>query len=517
MSKSVLQSAILRDPSLLSRFLFKTILAFLCLGCALLFIGKGTAQETVKPAPALPPTPFRINERITYNVSFGRWPNAAYAEIYAVSRGKIGERDAVELRSRIKTLDLTGALYLLDQSRTTFAGAESGLPLYVVKTETEGVMPKESIDNYLTNPITNYDLLTLLYQARNSGGSGTYTLQEAEKTYSVTFQPGGNEKVKTDAGEFDTTISTVQSDFFTQSGILDLRINFSTDDQRVPALIRFRTAKGDFRASVASIQVIEPEVEPETVTPQPPRPNPTPRPVPTATPYVDNLPLLPEVSFVLGETLEYKISSGGQPIGNITLRAKERKFTGQDSLLLTADVSSVTGQGTGLFRAGDFVRTLVNPDTLSPQQIDIRFTGGFSLLNQTAVFDQRTGGIMVGGANRVESPVGTHNLLSLIYAIRSFNLKPSKNPNNPVNDTRVAVFWDKRPYVFTLRPSDAEIINLQGQRTSAQLITINTGNPQLDALGLKIWLSNDKNRLPLRLAAGSYQADLVSEAVIPPK
>lgn len=517
MSKSALQSTILRNRSLLNRFLFRSILALSCLGCALLFTGVGIAQEPVKPAAVLPPTPFRINERITYNVSFGRWPNAAYAEIYAVSRGKIGERDAVELRSKIKTLDIASAFLLLDQSRTTFAAAESGLPLYVVRAENEGLTSKESIDNYLINPITNYDLLTLLYQARNSGGSGTYTLQEAEKTYSVSFQPGGSEKVKTDAGEFDTIISTVQSDYFTQNGILDLRINFSTDEQKVPALIRFRTAKGDFRASVASIQVIEPEIEPETITPQPPRPNPTPKPVPTATPYLDNQPLLPEVSFVLGETLEYKITSGGQPIGNITLRAKERKFTGQDSLLLTADVSAVTGQGIGLFRAGDFVRTLVNPDTLSPQQIDIRFTGGFSSLNQTALFDQRTGAIMIGGTNRIESPVGTHNILSLIYAIRSFNLKPSKDIKNPVNDTRVAVFWEKRPYIFTLRPSDAELINLQGQKMSAQLITVTTGNPQLDALGLKIWLSNDKSRLPLRLAAGSYQADLVSEAIIPPK
>lgn len=514
MSKSVLQSAVLRNRFLLNRLLFVIVSAVVCLGASAAVAG----QDLPKPAAVLPPTPFRINERITYNVSFGRRANAAYAEIYVVSRGKIGERDAVELRSKIKTLDLTSAaFYLLDESRTTFAAAETGLPLYVVRTESEGVTPKETIDNYLINPTTNYDLLTVLYQARNSGGSGTFPLQEGDKTYSVSFQPGGNEKVTTDAGEFETTVSSVQSDFFTQNGILDLKINFSTDERRVPALIRFRTAKGEFRAAVASIQMIEPEIELETVTPQAPRPGPTPKPVPTPTPYIDNQPLLPELSFVLGETLEYKITSGGQPIGTITLRARERKFTGQDSLLLTAEVSAVTGQGISLFRAGDFVKTLVNPDTLAPHQIDIRFTGVFSSLNQSAVFDPRTGAIMYGGANRIEAPVNTHSILSLLYAIRSFNLKPSKNPSNPVNDTRVAVFWDNRPYIFTLRPSDADIINLQGQKMSAQLISINTGNPQFDAIGLKIWLSNEKSRVPLRLAAGNYQADLISEAVIPPK
>jgi hypothetical protein len=101
--------------------------------------------------------------------------------------------------------------------------------------------------------------------------------------------------------------------------------------------------------------------------------------------------------------------------------------------------------------------------------------------------------------------------LSLIYAVRSFNLKPSKDTYNPINDTRVAVFWENKPYIFTLRPSTAEIIDIKGMKISAQLISVNTGNPQLDSLNIKVWLSNDSRRLPLRFSAGQYQADLISE------
>jgi len=96
-------------------------------------------------------------------------------------------------------------------------------------------------------------------------------------------------------------------------------------------------------------------------------------------------------------------------------------------------------------------------------------------------------------------------------------LKPSKDFSNPVNDTRVAVFLGTKAYVFTLRPSNADIINLQGEKVSAQLISITTGNPAIDVLNLRLWLSNDEKRLPLRLAAGSYQADLISEKQISPK
>lgn len=521
MSKSAPQTAILKNRSVVNNLLFKAFLALL-IGCGgFLFMNSAAAQNAVRTS-TLPPTPFRINERITYNVSFGRAKNGAYAEIYVASRGKIGERDAVELRSKIKTLDLTSAaFYLFDESRTTFVAADTGLPLYVVKRSEESGMPKETVDNYLVTPTANYDLLSMMYQARFNGGAGTFNMQEGDKIYSVAFQPGAGEHIKTDAGEFDTTVSTVQSDFFTQHNILEVKVNFSTDEQRIPVLIKLKTEKGEFRASVASIQMIEPEKEPET-DPTPaatPATIPTPKPVPTPTPHIDNQPLLPELSFALGETLDYVVSAAGQPIGNITLQAKERKIgpTGQDSLLLTAAVTGATGQGINLFKAGDGIKTQVNPDTLAPQQIEISFSGGLAFMNQSAMFDQRTGSIVFGNTNRIDAPVGTHNLLSLIYAIRSFNLKPSKDPNNPVNDTRVAVFWENKPYIFTLRPSDATLITLRGEKVSAQMVAINTGNPMLDQLGLKVWLSNGRDRLPLRFSAGIYQADLVSQKIVAPK
>jgi hypothetical protein len=130
-------------------------------------------------------------------------------------------------------------------------------------------------------------------------------------------------------------------------------------------------------------------------------------------------------------------------------------------------------------------------------------------LNQTAVFDGRDGGIRVG-PTRVDGPIGTHTILSLVYAMRSFNLKPSKTRTNPVNDTRVAVFWESKTYVFTLRPSEPAEMTINGQKMSAQLITISTGNPQLDALQLKVILSTEE-RVPVRFVIGPYQLDLISQ------
>ncbi len=161
MSKLKFQTQNLKDKSAFFRLILPLFgILFLSLS-AFVILQNASAQNQIK-AQTLPPTPFRIGERLTYNISFEKYNNAAYAEIYAVSRGKLGEKDAVELRSKIKTNDfVSAAFYLLDEARMTYASAENGLPLYVKKVSNAGILPKETIDNYLIAPTLNYDLLTL--------------------------------------------------------------------------------------------------------------------------------------------------------------------------------------------------------------------------------------------------------------------------------------------------------------------------------------------------------------------
>ncbi len=480
------------------------------LGATAFFILKSVSAQTTERLQ----TPFKIGEKLTYNVSFGRFKNAGYAEIAVASHGKLSDKDAVELHSKFKTNELVAAaFYLLDESRVTFAAADTGLPLYIRKTSNEEILPKETVSNFLNAPTQNFDLLSLIYRIRNAGGIGSFLLLEDETIYTVNAQTGLSRRIKTDAGEFDTTVSNIQSDYFTQKGVTEFRINFSVDEQKVPVLIRFKTSKGEFRASLASIQNAPPEPE-TTPTPTPIQ---TPTPIPTPTPNLDNQPLSTNLPFVLGETLEYKITSNKQNIGTFLLQAKERKIIDRrDTLFLSATISSAE-KGIGIFNTGDAIVAQVNAETLVPQQFEVRFTGTLSSFNQSARFDQERGIATFGGTNQTQIPVNTHSLLSLVYAIRSFNLKPSKDSKNPINDTRVSVFYGTQFYVFTLRPLESELINSRGEKVAAQLITIVTGNPQLDALNLRVWMSNDEKRTPLRFAIGSYQADLVSETVIQPK
>ena len=467
------------------------------------------------------PPNFRVGEKLTYNISFGKFADGGYAELYVVSRGKLGSKDAVEIRSRMKTAGLVSSSFLLlDENRTVFVSPDTGMPLYIRRVTNDGPLPKDTVNNYLTDVVSHFDLITLIYKAREAGIPGTYTFLEGEQLYTAGFQNTAAEKVKTDAGDFDTTVTTVQSEFLAVNGIKDLRINFTADDNRIPVLFRFKTAKGEFRASLASVHVDEP---PPTVKPTPvptpiaaATPAATPRPSPSPAQYVENVPLSTELGFQLGETLAYNISSGGKPIAVATLEAKERKlFQKKDSLLLTATITG-TESGNRTFSLGDSIKAQVDPETLAPRWFEGKFGASLLSLNQTVTFDQRNGNIAFGGTSPIDSPIGTHSLLSLIYAMRSFNLKVSKDPANPVNDTRVAVFWQTKPYVFTLRPSNPADISLNGENVSAQLITVNTGNPQLDALAIKVWLGTT-SRVPLRFSVGTFQADLIVPSSNTPK
>jgi hypothetical protein len=518
MNKFRFQTSNLKSQNTKKSLLILGFLMVLGFSAVNILLQKSSAQT----AQILPPTPFRIGEKLTYNFTFDRFKNAGYAETFVVSRGKLNERDVVELSSKIKTSEfVSAAFYLIDETRTTFAATETGLPLYVRKISDASVFPEEKVDNFLDTPTQNFDLLTLIYRIRNAGGNGNFSLQENEKIYSVSASGSIVEKIKTDAGEFDTNVAQIQSEFFTEKGLTDFRINFSTDESHIPVLIRFKVGKAEFRASLASISVIADETNPPTPTPtQTPQIVSTPTPRPTAAPYLENQPLLAELPFVLGETLEYRITSNGQSNGMILFQVKERKelnFNGvkRDSLLFNANISKVSG-GFDVFKQGDSITSQVNPESLQPHQLEIKFNGALSGLNQSVIFDQQRGLAFSGGANQVQIPVNTHNLLSLFYAIRSFNLKPSKDLTSPVNDTRVSVFYGDQFYVFLLRPAEAQIITLDGKKVSAQQITIITGNLTLDSLNLRIWLSNERDRKPLRFAVGNYQADLVSQKIIKP-
>ncbi len=456
------------------------------------------------------PTQFRVGEKITYSVAFDRYPIAGYAEMHVVSRGKLNNRDVLELTGKFKTTGLFSTQKLVDEAFVSFVTPENGSPLFARRTNLSTGVPVETVSNFLGSSNQGSDILSLIYRIRYSTTGASWNLVDGERTNSVTYLQVGTEIVNVEAGEFDTTIYEIQSDALAAYGIQAFRVNIDNTGNRVPVMFRVKVDGGEFVAKANSIQLAD---EPVSPTPSPlpiVTPIPTPLPVTTPTPdaYVDNRPLANEIPFALGEKIEYNVRMGNQQAGRLTLHARERKrFNNLDSLLLTATVSSAQS-GVAAFALNDRMTVQVDPLTLLPQKFDTVFTGNLAAFSQSATFNSELGKVIFGGANAVDVPVGTHSILSLLYAMRSFRLSPSKVLTDPVNDTRVAVFWGQKPHVFVIRPTLEEIELADGTKVETIIASITTGEPLLDQLQPKVWVSQDAKRLPVRIQLGTYRFDI---------
>jgi len=481
----------------------------------LVFVVASFAQVTAEGTSDGSGPYFRVGERATYSISFGRYEDAGLAEFSVVSKGVIEGHDAFEIRSRVKTYDLvSAAFFFVDETRVDFVSAANHTPLYSVRKVFEGLAPAETKKNFLPDQSAQFDLLTLLFAIRNSRQGGQFSFIESEKNYRLSFDVGPKVRIQTDAGNFETNELRIESSFFGERSWTDVKLSVTADEKSLPVLFSANTPRGEIRIKLASYKLVAP---PQPAIQLPPSnvpkaiPVPVPRPTRTPVPYADNEPLSNDLPFALGESLTFEVKDDNQKIGSVILRLKERRlFFGTDSVLLTAEVAEVEKNSkSNLLVVGDSMLCYMDPVTLVPLRTEVKATGHWSAFDQTAQYDQGRGIITNEKFGAIDVPVGTHSVLSLAFAIRAFNLRQSRDASNPVNDTRVAVFSDARALIWTLRTTSGEKLTFDGVKLPTQVVSIITEDPSIDSKNPRVWLSADAQRLPLRLSFGTLRADLV--------
>jgi hypothetical protein len=218
-----------------------------------------------------------------------------------------------------------------------------------------------------------------------------------------------------------------------------------------------------------------------------------------------------ELPFKPGEQLNFNFFLGAntQPVGTASFLVRARaKYFNRDGMLLTAALQT-TGPGQTLFPVSDQISSYVDGATVIPFRSELTLQEGKRRARFVVSADQNSGAALFEDGTRVEVPVGTHDLLSVFYALRSFDLTPGKR-------TPVSLLVNKRPrllYITALRPGS---VQLGGRQIPAVELSLTTSDPEGDRLALRLWVSTDKRRLPLRLTAqtplGPVRADL---AIIP--
>ena len=461
-------------------------------------------------------TPYRVGERLTYNVSYSNFPSAAHVELEVVSRGNHFGREAIQLRAHVETTGVVNvALYAVNTDYTTYVDVETGLPFRSEARARDAIEAPGSFTDF-TQPGGSeaippkqqgfggtYDLLAAFYRARalplGNGGTFNFTVR-GDTDYQAELKVLGKENIRTNVGSFPAIATQIKVN---SSLIKNIRVYFSDDPGHVPVLFTARVNSGDLRAELAGSELIKPpESKP---TPAPVAVAPAPLPAPTAPPRLDNMP------FTLGEQLNYQvfIGSSNTALGMATFQVRGRsRYFDRDGLFLSV-LAQTTGAADQLFRARDQVDSYVDPKALLPYRTVLNLHEGRRRLSETLTVNQEAGTATSDKGSKIDIPVGTHDYLSFFYALRTFNLNPAKK-------SAISILVENKPKTLFVDAVKRETIQLGEQRIPAIALTLTTDDPEFDKYKLRMWVSDDSRRLPLRLTCvtklGPLRADL---AILP--
>jgi hypothetical protein len=478
--------------------------------------------------------PYRVGERLTYNISFSNIISAAHVQIHVVNRSSFFGREGIEIRGHVQTVGMVNAaLYALNNDYVSYVDPATGLP-YRTQQVLREPLRTSNTSNDINQPVGaaaigskgvvepggKYDFLSALYRFRAmplSGGSYWLTVQGDGVDYEIELKVTGQTSIKTNVGSFDTIVCQVKAKNNSQLNDRNIRVYFTNDERHVPVLITAKHKSAEIRAELAAAEMVTP---PPPTHSGPPIGDGAAVQPPVVPPRATNGSSLAGLPFKVGEQLNYQIfiSNIAAPAGTATYQVRARsKYFDREGLLLSVQAQT-TNAIQRLFFANDQINSYVDPKTLLPFRTELKLVEGRRRVNQTLTVNQDYGTATGDKGEKIEIPIGTHDLLSIFYALRTLNLTPTRT-TTPSKASAVSILVNNKPKTLFITPLKKENLQLGSQTIPAIFISLTTDDPQNDKFVLRVWVSDDQRRLPLRITAsteiGQLRADLVVIPVTP--
>jgi hypothetical protein len=507
--------------SLNLRVIFNLTLLFL----AVSFPVFGQENNGAAPIP-FSHAPYKVGEHLTYDVSFSNFLSIAHVEVQVVSRGVFSGRDALQLRAHAQTTGVVNvALFSINNDYTTYIDPDTGLPFH-----SQAVIRDAARSNDVSLDLNQaagtdaipakqksfpgiYDFLSAFYRVRAlplaSGSVYNLAVRGESQDYQIEFKVVGTEVVKTNVGSFQSIVTQVRAGG--NSPFKNAKVYFSDDERHVPVLITARISTGDLRVELAGSEFVKPVANPSP-SPTPPvtvlaTPTPTPKPKATPVQPVANV----EWPFTIGEQLNYQVfvANSNTPLAIATFQVRGRsRYFDRDGLYLSV-TAKTTGAAARLFVANDTIETYVDPKSLLPYRTVMNRAEGSRRFNQILSVNQDYGTATSDQGQKIDIPIGTHDYLSLFYVLRTFNITPPKR-------NAISILVEGKPKTLFISSIKRETIEFGQQKLPAIALSLTTDDPQSDKYQFRMWISNDKRRLPLRITfqteLGALRADL---AIVP--
>jgi hypothetical protein len=471
------------------------------------------------------PAPYQVGERLTYNVSFSNFVTAAHVELLVAARVSFFGREGIQLKGHVETTGIVNAaLFAINNDYITYVNPATGLPFRgqqtlrvasrTSETSADFNQPAVALPPKQTNEIPGtYDFLSTVYRVRAlplaEASSYYLTARDGSDLYQIEVNVTGRQVIKTNVGSFDTIVCRIRVKNNSTANGYRVRAYFSDDQRHVPVLVTAKHSAGEIRIELAGSEfvatpAIPPGPAPVSVPPAAPSPGASPKP-PTNVSTLEGLP------FQVGEQLNYQVflPTIAAPAAQTAFQVRARsKYFNHDGLLLTLTVQT-TNAIQHLFFASDTVSSYVDPKTLLPFYTELNFIEGRRRSITKLTINQDYGTATTDKGDKIEIPVGTHDYLSFFYALRTFNLTPPRR-------SAISILVENQPKTLFISALKKEPVQLGTQMIPAIQISLTTDDAESDKYQLRVWISDDSRRIPLRFTAATRLGNIRSDLAIIP-
>lgn len=224
-----------------------------------------------------------------------------------------------------------------------------------------------------------------------------------------------------------------------------------------------------------------------------------------------------ESAFDTGERFIFRINYGFLSAGYATLEVKETTLNNKNVFRVIGK-GYTTGMSRFFFKVNDTYESYIDKETGNPYQYVRKIDEGGYTKNQEGFFNQAENKILVkdykhNTEKTFAIPKNTQDILSSFYYLRNY---PNIDRLKPGEAVAIDMFFDEKTTKFRLKFIGREDIKTKFGVISAMIFRplVQTGRVFKEEESLTIWISDDDNKLPIRIKAnllvGSIKADLDS-------
>ncbi|WP_413999615.1 DUF3108 domain-containing protein [Flavobacterium sp. W1B] len=220
-------------------------------------------------------------------------------------------------------------------------------------------------------------------------------------------------------------------------------------------------------------------------------------------------------AYDVGEWFKFRIHYGFINAGFATLEVKDATVNNKKAFHVVGK-GYTTGVSRFFFKVDDLYESYIDKDSGSPYQFVRKINEGGYTKNQEGFFNQQANKVLVKdyknkSENTFAIPKNTQDILSAFYYLRNY---PGIDKIKPGESVSIDMFFDGETTKFKLKFIGREDITTKFGVVSSMVFRplVQSGRVFKEKESLTVWISDDGNRLPIRikadLAVGSIKADL---------